>query len=156
MSCCRCHRHTHTDTHTHCHSVNDTVSNTCNTSHTAHAQVIRDNQIVIIVGETGSGKTTQITQYLHEDGYTTFGMVGCVTDADTLTRNSHTLTPHAHTLTHAHLHTATINDSAEFTDDDEDDDDYDWSPSPSPQPITRNLMVCTCVCAYVCTGERVR
>ena len=25
----------------------------------------------------GSGKTTQIAQYLHEDGYTTFGMVGC-------------------------------------------------------------------------------
>ncbi|KAK3086642.1 hypothetical protein FSP39_021298 [Pinctada imbricata] len=39
--------------------------------------VIRDNNIVIIVGETGSGKTTQLTQYLHEDGYTKFGMVGC-------------------------------------------------------------------------------
>ncbi|VDP79499.1 unnamed protein product [Echinostoma caproni] len=33
--------------------------------------------IVVIVGETGSGKTTQLTQYLHEDGYTTYGMVGC-------------------------------------------------------------------------------
>ncbi|KAJ1554472.1 DEAH-box RNA helicase prp16 [Cladochytrium tenue] len=40
-------------------------------------RVIRDNQIVVIVGETGSGKTTQLTQYLHEDGYTRFGMVGC-------------------------------------------------------------------------------
>ena len=30
-----------------------------------------------MVGETGSGKTTQLTQYLHEDGYTTYGMVGC-------------------------------------------------------------------------------
>lgn len=39
--------------------------------------VIRDNSIVIIVGETGSGKTTQLTQYLHEDGYTKCGMVGC-------------------------------------------------------------------------------
>lgn len=39
--------------------------------------VIRDNQIVIIVGETGSGKTTQLTQYLHEDGYTDYGMIGC-------------------------------------------------------------------------------
>ncbi|XP_071092501.1 pre-mRNA-splicing factor ATP-dependent RNA helicase PRP16-like [Haliotis cracherodii] len=39
--------------------------------------VIRDNSIIIIVGETGSGKTTQLTQYLHEDGYTKFGMVGC-------------------------------------------------------------------------------
>ncbi len=39
--------------------------------------VIRDNSVVILVGETGSGKTTQIAQYLHEDGYTTFGLVGC-------------------------------------------------------------------------------
>ncbi|RHZ02219.1 hypothetical protein DYB35_009121 [Aphanomyces astaci] len=29
-------------------------------------QVIRDNQIVVIVGETGSGKTTQLTQYMTE------------------------------------------------------------------------------------------
>ncbi len=35
-------------------------------------------QIVIIVGETGSGKTTQLPQYLHEAGYTKNGMkVGC-------------------------------------------------------------------------------
>eukprot|EP00850_Spirogloea_muscicola_P022812 SM000313S11962 [mRNA] locus=s313:62207:71334:+ [translate_table: standard] len=40
-------------------------------------QVIRENQVVVIVGETGSGKTTQMTQYLHEDGYTTYGTVGC-------------------------------------------------------------------------------
>lgn len=40
-------------------------------------QVIRENQVVVVVGETGSGKTTQMTQYLHEDGYTTFGVVGC-------------------------------------------------------------------------------
>jgi hypothetical protein len=32
---------------------------------------------VIIVGETGSGKTTQLTQYLHEDGYSRYGMIGC-------------------------------------------------------------------------------
>lgn len=37
----------------------------------------RDNSIVIVVGETGSGKTTQLTQYLHEDGYTDYGMIGC-------------------------------------------------------------------------------
>lgn len=37
----------------------------------------RDNNIVVVVGETGSGKTTQLTQYLHEDGYTSYGMVGC-------------------------------------------------------------------------------
>jgi len=40
-------------------------------------QVIRENQVVIVVGETGSGKTTQMTQYLHEEGFTTFGLVGC-------------------------------------------------------------------------------
>ncbi|KAG2187165.1 hypothetical protein INT44_004837 [Umbelopsis vinacea] len=40
-------------------------------------RIVRDNQVVIIVGETGSGKTTQLTQYLHEDGYTNFGMIGC-------------------------------------------------------------------------------
>ena len=32
--------------------------------------VIRNNQVVIIVGETGSGKTTQLPQYLVEDGFT--------------------------------------------------------------------------------------
>eukprot|EP00941_MAST-03F_sp_MAST-3F-sp1_P003949 g3949.t1 len=33
-------------------------------------KTIDENQIVIVVGETGSGKTTQIPQYLHEAGYT--------------------------------------------------------------------------------------
>ncbi|XP_047338785.1 pre-mRNA-splicing factor ATP-dependent RNA helicase DEAH7 [Impatiens glandulifera] len=40
-------------------------------------QVIRENQVAVVVGETGSGKTTQLTQYLHEDGYTNYGIVGC-------------------------------------------------------------------------------
>ena len=39
--------------------------------------VIRDKNVMIIVGETGSGKTTQLTQYLHEDGYSNVGMIGC-------------------------------------------------------------------------------
>ncbi|XP_015111383.1 pre-mRNA-splicing factor ATP-dependent RNA helicase PRP16 [Diachasma alloeum] len=39
--------------------------------------IIRENSVVVIVGETGSGKTTQLTQYLHEDGYSRNGMVGC-------------------------------------------------------------------------------
>ena len=43
----------------------------------AMEQVVRENQVVVVVGETGSGKTTQLTQYLHEDGYTTTGVVGC-------------------------------------------------------------------------------
>ena len=38
---------------------------------------IRENNIVIVVGETGSGKTTQLTQYLAEEGYTEYGIVGC-------------------------------------------------------------------------------
>jgi pre-mRNA-splicing factor ATP-dependent RNA helicase DHX16 len=33
-------------------------------------QLIHDNQVIIMVGETGSGKTTQLPQYLHELGYT--------------------------------------------------------------------------------------
>ena len=47
---------------------------------------------MIIVGETGSGKTTQLTQvsviryircvvkvlqYMHEDGYSQYGIIGC-------------------------------------------------------------------------------
>ena len=39
--------------------------------------VIRDNQIIVIVGQTGSGKTTQLTQYMHEEGYSKVGMIGC-------------------------------------------------------------------------------
>lgn len=30
----------------------------------------KDNQILVVIGETGSGKTTQLTQYLAEAGYT--------------------------------------------------------------------------------------
>lgn len=31
-------------------------------------KTIRDNQVIVIVGETGSGKTTQLLQYLYEEG----------------------------------------------------------------------------------------
>jgi ATP-dependent RNA helicase DHX8/PRP22 len=31
---------------------------------------VHDNQILVVIGETGSGKTTQITQYLAEAGFT--------------------------------------------------------------------------------------
>ncbi|RKP10618.1 P-loop containing nucleoside triphosphate hydrolase protein [Thamnocephalis sphaerospora] len=40
-------------------------------------QVIRDHQVVVVVGETGSGKTTQLVQYLHEAGYGRYGLIGC-------------------------------------------------------------------------------
>ena len=39
-------------------------------------KAVDDHQILVIVGETGSGKTTQIPQYLHEAGYTKRGKVG--------------------------------------------------------------------------------
>ncbi|KAJ5107277.1 hypothetical protein N7456_003952 [Penicillium angulare] len=38
---------------------------------------VRDNQILIVVGDTGSGKTTQLTQYLAEGGYGNKGLIGC-------------------------------------------------------------------------------
>jgi hypothetical protein len=40
-------------------------------------RVIRDNQVIIVIGETGSGKTTQLTQFLYEDGYGRNGRIGC-------------------------------------------------------------------------------
>jgi len=40
-------------------------------------KIIRENQVIVVVGETGSGKTTQLTQYLYEDGYGTYGLIGC-------------------------------------------------------------------------------
>ncbi|KAI8444418.1 adenosinetriphosphatase [Phakopsora pachyrhizi] len=38
---------------------------------------IRENQVTIVIGETGSGKTTQLGQFLHEEGYTKNGIIGC-------------------------------------------------------------------------------
>lgn len=40
-------------------------------------KTIRENQVTIVVGETGSGKTTQLAQFLYEDGYCSHGMIGC-------------------------------------------------------------------------------
>ena len=44
-------------------------------------EAIRDNQFVVIVGETGSGKTTQIVQYIYEEGMNKVGgqtkLIGC-------------------------------------------------------------------------------
>ncbi|KAG1680389.1 hypothetical protein FOA52_015480 [Chlamydomonas sp. UWO 241] len=40
-------------------------------------KAVEEHQIVIIVAETGAGKTTQIPQYLHEAGYSKAGKIGC-------------------------------------------------------------------------------
>lgn len=39
--------------------------------------IVREHQICVIVGETGSGKTTQLTQYLYDEGYARFGTICC-------------------------------------------------------------------------------
>jgi pre-mRNA-splicing factor ATP-dependent RNA helicase DHX16 len=38
---------------------------------------IADHQVLVVIGETGSGKTTQMTQYLVEAGYGKRGLLGC-------------------------------------------------------------------------------
>lgn len=40
-------------------------------------RAITENQLLIVVGETGSGKTTQLTQYLAEEGFTQGGKIAC-------------------------------------------------------------------------------
>ncbi|CAI5758867.1 unnamed protein product [Candida verbasci] len=42
-------------------------------------KVVKENQVLIVVGETGSGKTTQLPQYLYEAGYSQNGkfIIGC-------------------------------------------------------------------------------
>lgn len=40
-------------------------------------KAVRENQLMIVVGDTGSGKTTQLTQYLAEGGFADHGIIGC-------------------------------------------------------------------------------
>ena len=44
---------------------------------TSLVEAIIKHQILIVIGATGSGKTTQITQYLSENGFTKKGRIGC-------------------------------------------------------------------------------
>lgn len=39
-------------------------------------ELINENQVVIVIGETGSGKTTQLPQFLFEQGYHKNGLIG--------------------------------------------------------------------------------
>ncbi|KAJ3233991.1 DEAH-box ATP-dependent RNA helicase prp22 [Chytriomyces hyalinus] len=40
-------------------------------------RAVDGNQVMIVVGDTGSGKTTQMAQYLAEEGFLSRGMLGC-------------------------------------------------------------------------------
>ncbi|CAA7264810.1 unnamed protein product [Cyclocybe aegerita] len=40
-------------------------------------KAIAEHQVLIVVGDTGSGKTTQMVQYLAESGYADRGRIGC-------------------------------------------------------------------------------
>lgn len=39
-------------------------------------KAVEENPVVVVIGETGSGKSTQLSQILHRRGYTKSGVVG--------------------------------------------------------------------------------
>ncbi|KAJ2077558.1 DEAH-box ATP-dependent RNA helicase prp22 [Coemansia sp. RSA 988] len=40
-------------------------------------EAVDAHQFLVVIGDTGSGKTTQLTQYLYEEGFTRNGRIGC-------------------------------------------------------------------------------
>ena len=40
-------------------------------------ETVQSSQVCVLVGETGSGKSTQLVQYLHEAGYASNGLIVC-------------------------------------------------------------------------------
>ncbi|KAF9439217.1 DEAH-box ATP-dependent RNA helicase prp22 [Entomortierella beljakovae] len=43
----------------------------------AFIEAVTSNQILVVIGDTGSGKTTQMTQFLAEEGFANHGRIGC-------------------------------------------------------------------------------
>ncbi|CAM6127161.1 unnamed protein product [Calypogeia fissa] len=39
-------------------------------------ETVEKHSVVVLIGETGSGKTTQLSQMLHKAGYTSSGRIG--------------------------------------------------------------------------------
>lgn len=39
-------------------------------------RIVREHSVIVVVGQTGSGKSTQLCQFLYEDGYGSQGMIG--------------------------------------------------------------------------------
>ena len=44
---------------------------------TAIIDTVKENQVCVVLGETGSGKSTQMTQYLYEAGFAKKGLIVC-------------------------------------------------------------------------------
>ncbi|CAN1189116.1 Probable pre-mRNA-splicing factor ATP-dependent RNA helicase DEAH4, partial [Linum perenne] len=39
-------------------------------------RTVEDNRVVVVIGDTGSGKSTQLSQMLHRHGYSKTGIIG--------------------------------------------------------------------------------